>query len=148
MGRPPFRQHGFAMRLPGGGHAPMRSHLTRRRGDLPLIDPTDRLSASGRSTRQYNDTQSIVTWVRPSSRNTILTIISGGLNIYPKEIEAVLDAQPGVIESAVIGVPHSDLSEAAVGACHLGQRRYRCCAGRVAHYFGSVQESLQANHRV
>jgi hypothetical protein len=76
MGRPPFRQHGFAMRLPGGGHAPMRSHLTRRRGDLPLIDPTDRLSASGRSTRQYNDTQSIVTWVRPSSRNTILTIIA------------------------------------------------------------------------
>lgn len=42
-------------------------------------------------------------------------IISGGLNIYPKEIEAVLDAQPGVIESAVIGVPHSDLGEAAVG---------------------------------
>jgi hypothetical protein len=73
MERPSFRQHGFAMRLPGGGHAPMRSHLTRRRGDLPLIDPTDRLSASGRSTRQYNDTQSIVTWVRPSSRNTILT---------------------------------------------------------------------------
>ena len=76
MGRPPFRQHGFAMHLLGGGHAPIRSHLTRRRGDLPLIDPTDRLSASGRSTRQYNDTQSIVTWVRPSSRNTILTIVA------------------------------------------------------------------------
>jgi malonyl-CoA/methylmalonyl-CoA synthetase len=41
-------------------------------------------------------------------------IISGGLNIYPKEVEEVLDALPGVIESAVIGVPHPDFGEAAV----------------------------------
>lgn len=38
-------------------------------------------------------------------------IISGGYNIYPKEIEQVLDRQPGVLESAVIGVPHSDFGE-------------------------------------
>src|SRR6056297_3843829 len=38
-------------------------------------------------------------------------IISGGYNIYPKEIERVLDAQPGVLESAVIGVPHADFGE-------------------------------------
>ncbi len=42
-------------------------------------------------------------------------IISGGYNIYPKEIELVLDAQPGVRESAVIGVPHSDFGETVVG---------------------------------
>jgi malonyl-CoA/methylmalonyl-CoA synthetase len=41
-------------------------------------------------------------------------IIAGGLNIYPKEIELALDALPGVAESAVIGVPHADLGEAAV----------------------------------
>ena len=41
-------------------------------------------------------------------------IIAGGLNIYPKEIELALDAVPGVAESAVIGVPHPDLGEAAV----------------------------------
>jgi malonyl-CoA/methylmalonyl-CoA synthetase len=41
-------------------------------------------------------------------------IISGGYNIYPKEVELVLDAQPGVLESAVIGVPHPDLGEAVV----------------------------------
>lgn len=41
-------------------------------------------------------------------------IIAGGLNIYPREIELVLDAVPGVAESAVIGVPHPDLGEAAV----------------------------------
>jgi malonyl-CoA/methylmalonyl-CoA synthetase len=35
-------------------------------------------------------------------------IISGGYNIYPKEIELILDAQEGVLESAVIGVPHAD----------------------------------------
>lgn len=41
-------------------------------------------------------------------------IISGGYNIYPKEIELFLDAQPGVKESAVVGVPHSDFGEGVV----------------------------------
>jgi malonyl-CoA/methylmalonyl-CoA synthetase len=41
-------------------------------------------------------------------------IISGGFNVYPKEIELVLDDQPGVVESAVIGVPHPDYGEAVV----------------------------------
>ncbi|MEI4196883.1 malonate--CoA ligase [Roseovarius sp. E0-M6] len=42
-------------------------------------------------------------------------IISGGYNIYPKEIEVVLDSQPGVLESAVIGVPHADFGETVLG---------------------------------
>ncbi len=42
-------------------------------------------------------------------------IISGGLNIYPKEVEMVLDSQKEVSESAVIGVPHQDLGEVVVG---------------------------------
>lgn len=41
-------------------------------------------------------------------------IISGGFNIYPKEIELVIDDQPGVLESAVIGVPHADFGETPV----------------------------------
>ena len=41
-------------------------------------------------------------------------IISGGLNIYPKEIESEIDAFDGVTESAVIGVPHPDFGEAVV----------------------------------
>jgi malonyl-CoA/methylmalonyl-CoA synthetase len=41
-------------------------------------------------------------------------IISGGFNVYPKEVETVIDALPGVAESAVIGVPHADLGEAVV----------------------------------
>jgi malonyl-CoA/methylmalonyl-CoA synthetase len=39
-------------------------------------------------------------------------IISGGFNVYPKEIEMILDALPGVAESAVIGVAHPDFGEA------------------------------------
>ena len=42
-------------------------------------------------------------------------IIAGGYNIYPKEVELLLDEQPGIAESAVIGVPHPDLGEAVVG---------------------------------
>lgn len=41
-------------------------------------------------------------------------IISGGLNIYPKEIEDVLNNIPQVKESAVIGIPHSDFGEAVI----------------------------------
>ncbi|MDW3222771.1 MAG: malonyl-CoA synthase [Paracoccaceae bacterium] len=42
-------------------------------------------------------------------------IISGGYNIYPKEIELLLDEESGVLESAVIGVPHPDFGETVVG---------------------------------
>jgi malonyl-CoA/methylmalonyl-CoA synthetase len=38
-------------------------------------------------------------------------VISGGYNIYPKEVEAEIDQLPGVLESAVIGVPHPDFGE-------------------------------------
>jgi malonyl-CoA/methylmalonyl-CoA synthetase len=38
-------------------------------------------------------------------------VISGGFNVYPKEIETEIDALPEVIESAVIGVPHADFGE-------------------------------------
>ncbi len=41
-------------------------------------------------------------------------IITGGYNVYPKEIELLLDEQAGVLESAVIGVPHRDFGEAVV----------------------------------
>ncbi len=42
-------------------------------------------------------------------------IISGGYNVYPKEVELLLDEQDGVKESAVIGVPHPDFGEGVVG---------------------------------
>jgi malonyl-CoA/methylmalonyl-CoA synthetase len=41
-------------------------------------------------------------------------IISGGYNVYPAEIESVINELPGVAESAVIGVPHPDFGEAVV----------------------------------
>ncbi|MFT5638496.1 MAG: malonyl-CoA/methylmalonyl-CoA synthetase, partial [Paracoccaceae bacterium] len=41
-------------------------------------------------------------------------IISGGYNIYPKEIELLIDDLDCVLESAVIGVPHPDFGEASV----------------------------------
>jgi malonyl-CoA/methylmalonyl-CoA synthetase len=38
-------------------------------------------------------------------------VISGGYNVYPKEVETELNALPGVLESAVFGVPHPDFGE-------------------------------------
>ena len=41
-------------------------------------------------------------------------IFAGGYNIYPKEIESVIDDMPGVVECAVIGVPHPDFGETII----------------------------------
>lgn len=62
-------------------------------GDVGSIDAEGRLTLEGRSSDM---------------------IISGGYNVYPKEIEMVLDEVPGVLETGVIGVPHPDFGEAVV----------------------------------
>lgn len=62
-------------------------------GDLGTIDNDGYLSIVGRSKD---------------------LIISGGFNVYPKEIELLLDEQPNVQESAVVGIPHADFGEAVV----------------------------------
>jgi malonyl-CoA/methylmalonyl-CoA synthetase len=68
-------------------------------GDVGRQDPDGRVWLSGRASD---------------------LIISGGLNVYPKEIELVLDELPGVLESAVIGLPHPDFGE-AVAAVIAGE---------------------------
>jgi malonyl-CoA/methylmalonyl-CoA synthetase len=62
-------------------------------GDVGSVDAEGRLTLAGRASDM---------------------IISGGLNVYPKEIETVLDDVPGVVESAVVGVPHREFGEAVV----------------------------------
>ncbi len=57
--------------------------------------------------------------IEPEGRVTLVgrakdLIISGGLNVYPKEVEDLIEDIEGVIESAVIGVPHPDFGEAVV----------------------------------
>ena len=49
-------------------------------------------------------------------------VISGGYNVYPKEVESEIDAMPGVVEFAVVGVPHADFGEGvtAVIVCDKG----------------------------
>jgi malonyl-CoA/methylmalonyl-CoA synthetase len=46
-------------------------------------------------------------------------VISGGFNVYPKEVESEIDALPGVFESAVFGVPHKDFGEGVTAAVVL-----------------------------
>jgi malonyl-CoA/methylmalonyl-CoA synthetase len=76
-------------------------------------------------------------------------IITGGYNVYPKEVEDVIDALPGVIESAVIGVPHDDFGEAVVAvvvgtgldqAAMLGQLRTNLAAYKLPKAIHIVDE--------
>ena len=68
-------------------------------------------------------------------------IISGGLNVYPREVEAALDELPMVHESAVIGVPHPDFGEGVVAVVVARQGAgaspgaiMDAIAGRLARY--------------
>jgi malonyl-CoA/methylmalonyl-CoA synthetase len=47
-------------------------------------------------------------------------IITGGLNVYPKEVEEEIDALAGVVESAVVGLPHADFGEAVTAVIATG----------------------------
>ena len=69
-----------------------------RTGDIGFYDPQGYLSIVGRAKDM---------------------VISGGYNVYPKEIEMLLDELPGVRESAVFGVPHADFGEAVTAAVVL-----------------------------
>jgi len=46
-------------------------------------------------------------------------VISGGYNVYPKEVESEVDEIDGVVESAVIGIPHPDFGEAVTAVIVL-----------------------------
>jgi len=59
-------------------------------------------------------------------------IISGGLNVYPKEVEGMIDAVEGVLESAVIGVPHRDFGEAVVAVIVRSDDRLEATAVEAA----------------
>lgn len=48
-------------------------------------------------------------------------IISGGFNVYPKEIESLIDEIPGVTESAVVGLPHKDFGEGVTACVVMGK---------------------------
>ena len=82
-------------RMPGKTAEAMRPGGWFATGDIGRFDADGYLSIVGRSTD---------------------LVITGGFNVYPREVEAVLDALPGVRESAVIGLPHPDLGEAVFAA--------------------------------
>ena len=75
-------------------------------------------------------------------------IISGGYNVYPKEIELILDELAGVVESAVIGLPHPDFGEAVAAvvigsgdeAALIAQARQKLAAFKVPKVIFFVQD--------
>lgn len=71
-------------------------------------------------------------------------IISGGFNVYPKEVESVIDAIDGIVESAVVGVPHPDFGEAVVAVAMRRPGRDDVTADRVA----AVCKEELANYKV
>jgi malonyl-CoA/methylmalonyl-CoA synthetase len=73
-------------------------------------------------------------------------VITGGLNVYPKEIEELIDAMPGVVESAVIGLPHPDFGE-AVSAVVVRQNSAAGAALTEASIINAIKGQL-ANFKV
>jgi malonyl-CoA/methylmalonyl-CoA synthetase len=69
-----------------------------RTGDLARVEPDGMIAIVGRAKDM---------------------MISGGFNVYPKEIEDVLDAVGGIDESAVVGMPHPDFGEAGLAVLTL-----------------------------
>ena len=65
-------------------------------------------------------------------------MISGGFNVYPKEIESEIDAMEGVIESAVIGVPHADFGEGVTAVVVLDKNAGLTEAGVIAALDGRI----------
>jgi len=74
-------------------------------------------------------------------------IITGGLNVYPKEIEERIDAMPGVVESAVIGVPDADFGE-AVAAVVVAQPGHTLTESAVIAALKSEIASFKVPKRV
>jgi malonyl-CoA/methylmalonyl-CoA synthetase len=72
-------------------------------------------------------------WISGRAKDLIIT---GGYNVYPKEVELVLDELPGVVESAVIGAPHPDFGEAVVAVIQG--------AGEEAAVIAAARERLAA----
>jgi malonyl-CoA/methylmalonyl-CoA synthetase len=73
-------------------------------------------------------------------------VITGGLNVYPREIEELIDAMPGVVESAVIGLPHADFGE-AVSAVVVRQKNPAGAALTEAGIINAIKGRL-ANFKV
>ncbi len=73
-------------------------------------------------------------------------VITGGLNVYPKEIEEMIDAMPGVVESAVIGLPHPDFGE-AVSAVVVRQKNPAGAALTESKIIAAIKDKL-ANFKV
>ncbi|MDP2825396.1 MAG: malonyl-CoA synthase [Sulfuritalea sp.] len=73
-------------------------------------------------------------------------VITGGLNVYPREIEDLIDAMPGVVESAVIGLPHPDFGE-AVSAVVVRQKNPAGAALTEASIISAIKGEL-ANFKV
>jgi len=65
-------------------------------------------------------------------------VISGGYNIYPKEIEMLLEELPGVAEAAAFGVPHADFGEALVVAVVCKPGATLTEQGIIAHVKGKL----------
>ena len=89
-------------------------------GDLGMIDARGYLSIVGRGKD---------------------LVITGGFNVYPKEVEGEIDAIDGVVESAVIGVPHPDFGEGVTAVVVAGkdtglteQSILRALEGRLAKF--------------
>jgi malonyl-CoA/methylmalonyl-CoA synthetase len=150
-----FPLPGTALRIVGNAGAPVKPGVIGHiqvKGDNVFVGywgmpekTQEEFTADG-----YFKTGDMGTWdadgyVVISGRSKDL-VITGGLNVYPKEIEDLIDGLPGVGESAVIGLPHPDFGE-AVSAVVVRQKNAAGAALTESGIIAAVKDKL-ANFKV
>ena len=98
------------------------------RGDLVTVGDLGRVDDDG------------VVWLDGRREDLV---ISGGVNVYPAEVEAVLDAHPDVVESAVFGVPDDEWGQRVVAAYVGGGRRRPSSAAWARERLGGGQAAQE-----
>jgi acyl-CoA synthetase (AMP-forming)/AMP-acid ligase II len=101
------------------------------RGDLVTVGDLGRVDADG------------TVWLDGRREDLV---ISGGVNVYPAEVEAVLDAHPDVVESAVFGVPDEEWGQRVVAA-YVGTVPAEELSGWARERLGAAKRP-KALHRV
>ena len=95
-------------------------HCGQRRIAQALLEQRALQAATGFKAAGLNPGQAVALLLRNDFSRRREMVISGGVNIYPAEIESVLVTMPGVLDCAVIGIPDDEFGESLLALVQTG----------------------------